>query len=421
MNLTMMSRLAIALAVGLIIGMERGWASRASSEGQRIAGIRSFGFVGLFGGLSAVLAEFFDVSVLAIALLSFTAIVVTSYSISTQKTSDIGITTELSLFLTFLLGALAGKGFGAEALATGVITAVLLRFKQEIHQSLQKLDQQELVATLQLLLIAALALPLLPNQNLGPWNALNPRAIGWLILLIASISYVGYFAMKLLGTRVGLLSTAVLGALVSSTAVTVSFARIARRGQASLAVLGAGISLAAATMAVRILLEVSLVNSALIPWLIAPIAILAIVPGIAAVIITLRKTQREPSTEIPLKNPIELGSALGYGMILSLLFVLIRAIEAWFGNAGIYALSAISGITDVDAVSLSLAQATKTGLPLSVGATGILIAAMVNTVIKAIFATVIGGWELARWCATILLGALGMSLIAVVLTFTPVY
>jgi uncharacterized membrane protein (DUF4010 family) len=421
MNLTMMSRLAIALAVGLIIGMERGWASRASSEGQRIAGIRSFGFVGLFGGLSAVLAEFFDVSVLAIALLSFTAIVVTSYSISTQKTSDIGITTELSLFLTFLLGALAGKGFGAEALATGVITAVLLRFKQEIHQSLQKLDQQELVATLQLLLIAALALPLLPNQNLGPWNALNPRAIGWLILLIASISYVGYFAMKLLGTRVGLLSTAVLGALVSSTAVTVSFARIARRGQASLAVLGAGISLAAGTMAVRILLEVSLVNSALIPWLIAPIAILAIVPGIAAVIITLRKTQREPSTEIPLKNPIELGSALGYGMILSLLFVLIRAIEAWFGNAGIYALSAISGITDVDAVSLSLAQATKTGLPLSVGATGILIAAMVNTVIKAIFATVIGGWELARWCATILLGALGMSLIAVVLTFTPVY
>lgn len=416
MDLTIVSRLAIALAVGLIIGMERGWESRDSVEGQRIAGIRSFGFVGLFGGLSAVLAESAGSLLLAIALLSFTAIVVASYSISAQKTSGLGITTELSLFLTFMLGAFAGKGLGAEALATGVITAFLLRFKQEIHRTLQGLDQQELVATLQLLLIAAVALPLLPDQDLGPWNALNPRAIGWLILLIAGISYAGYFAMKLLGARVGLLATAALGALVSSTAVTVSFARIARRGQTSLAVLGAGIALAAGIMAVRILLEVSLVNPALLPLLIAPIAVLAIVPGLAAAMITLRHSARESTAEIPLRNPIELGAALGYGAILSLLFVLIRAIEAWFGNAGIYLLAAISGITDVDAVSLSLAQATKTDLPLAVGATGILIAAMVNTAIKAIFATAIGGWKLARWCATILLGALGMSLLVLLLT-----
>ncbi|MFB2974995.1 MgtC/SapB family protein [Microseira sp. BLCC-F43] len=412
MDLAIAFRLAIALALGLIVGMERGWQSRESPIGLRIAGIRSFGFAGLFGGVSAVLALKFGANVLAVTFLGLALMVVASYVITSRETQDFGITTELSLLITFVLGALAGSGFEEEALASAVVMTVLLGLKQELHHTLEQLDRRELIATLQLLIVAAVALPLLPDRNLGPWQALNPRTIGFLILLIAGISYIGYFAMRIFGTRVGLLATAVLGGLVSSTAVTLSYGRMARREQRNLALLGAGISLAAGTMAVRILVEVAIVNFSLLPWLVAPVAILAMVPLVAAVAIATRTPSSKSSAEVQLKNPVELGSALGFGAVLSLLFILVRAFESWFGNAGIYILSAISGITDVDAVSLSLAQATRTNLPLSVGATGILIAAMVNTVVKALLATFIGGWQLARWCATILLSALGLSLIA---------
>lgn len=416
MNLTVTLRLAIALAIGLIIGTERGWSSRDSHKGLQIAGIRSFGFVGLFGGISALLAEQFGAVVIAVSFLGLALIVGLSYGLTVGQSQDFGITTELTLMMTFMLGVMVGNDFAAEAVGVAVVMAALLGFKEELHRSLARLDRQELLATLQLLLIAVVVLPLLPNRNLGPWDALNPRSIGLLVLLIAATSYIGYFAMRLLGTRVGLLATATIGALVSSTAVTVSFGRMARRTQGSVAILGAGISLAAGTMAVRILAEVSIVNPALLPSLAPPIAVLAMVPLIAAGAIALRKepepqTPSTPSTsDVELKSPIELGSALGYGAVLAVLFVSIRAVEAWFGKSGIYILSALSGITDVDAVSLSLAQSAKVDLPLSVATAGILIAAMVNTLVKAILATVIGGWKLARWCASILLAALALSL-----------
>jgi uncharacterized membrane protein (DUF4010 family) len=194
---------------------------------------------------------------------------------------------------------------------------------------------------------------------------------------------------------------------------------MARKGQGNLPILGAGISLAAAIMAVRVLLEVSVVNQELLPLLVPPLSCLALVPFVAAAIIALRVKTTEATAAIELRNPIELGSALIFGGILAGLFILVRAVEVWFGSAGVYILAAISGVTDVDAVSLSLAQASQSSISPVIGATGILIAAMVNTVVKAILATAIGGWKLARWCASILLLSLSLSgvAIAVILFF----
>jgi uncharacterized membrane protein (DUF4010 family) len=327
MDLSVTFRLAVSLALGLIIGMERGWKIRESPEGFDVAGIRSFGFVGLLGGLSALLTQKLGVDVLIITFFGLILMVVASYGLSAGKTEEFGITTELSVLITFVLGVLAGIGLVREALAVSVTVAVLLGFKQELHKSLKKLDRRELLATLQLLILAAIALPLLPDRNLDPWEALNPRSIGLLALLIAGISYLGYFAMRLFGTRAGLLATAIIGALVSSTAVTISFARMARKGQSSMAVLGAGISLASGTMAVRILVIVGIVNQALLALLAVPIALLAIVPLIAAVAIATRNARSESSVEIELRNPIELGSALIYAGGLSVLFILIHVME----------------------------------------------------------------------------------------------
>ena len=412
MNITTILQLAIALAIGLIIGMERGWQSRDSPQGSRTAGVRSFAFVGLLGGLSALLAGKFGANILVGTFLGLVLIVAFSYRISAKGSQDFGITTELSLLITFILGALAGSGLEGEAVASAVVVAALLGYKQEIHSILNQLERRELIATLQLLIVAVVALPLLPSRNIGPWETLNPRTIGWIVLLIAGISYIGYFAMRILGNRVGLLATAVIGGLVSSTAVTLAYARIARKERDNLALLGAGISLAGGIMAVRLLIEIGIVNPSLLPLLIVPIGLLAIVPLIATVAIAIRTTQNISSAEVKLKNPVELGAALGFAAVLSILFVLVRAAQTFFGDTGIYVLAAISGIADVDTVSLSLAQATRENLSLEIAATGILIAAMVNTLFKAVLATFIGGWLLGRWCATILLSALGLSLIA---------
>ena len=239
MNITTTLRLVIALAVGLIIGMERGWQSRDTPQGSRTAGVRSFAIVGLFGGLSALLASRFGANILAVTFFGLVLIVAFSYRISAKGSQDFGITTELSLLITFILGALAGSGVEGEAVASAVIVAALLGYKQEIHSILNQLERRELIATLQLLIVAVVALPLLPNRNIGPWEALNPRTIGWIVLLIAGISYIGYFAMRIVGSRVGLLATAVIGGLVSSTAVTLAYAKIARKNQSNLALLGA--------------------------------------------------------------------------------------------------------------------------------------------------------------------------------------
>ncbi|MDJ0708407.1 MAG: MgtC/SapB family protein [Leptolyngbyaceae cyanobacterium MO_188.B28] len=416
MDLSIVLKLAVSLALGLIIGMERGWEIRKSPEGLTGAGIRSFGFVGLFGGVSALLSQEFGPIVLAIAFLGFAGVVVASYVLTSRQTQDFGTTTELALLITFVLGALAVRGFEAEAVAIAVVMTVILGLKQELHQSLERLKRRELIATLQLLIIAAVALPLLPNHNLGPFEAINPRTIGLLTLLIAGISYVGYFAVRVFGARVGILLTSFLGGLASSTAVTVTLARMAKQRQASTTLLAGGIFLASGVMVPRLLIEIAILNPSLIPRLMAPVAPLALVPLVSAFVIARQASSPKASTQIELKNPVELGAALAYSALLTALFVLVRAAEAWFGGAGVYVLSAISGIADVDAVSISLAEAASRGSSLQIAATGIIIAALVNTGLKALLAALIGGWRLARWCVTILVITICMSLLTALLT-----
>jgi uncharacterized membrane protein (DUF4010 family) len=415
MDWTIMTRLAIALAIGLIIGLERGWQNEQDKAVANASGLRSFGIMSLLGGLAGLLGAEFGAGLVGVMFLGAAAVVAGSYWLTVQQTKDLGTTTELALLLTFALGALALTGLAAEAVATAVVASALLTFKQELHQSLSKLNRQELLATLQLLLIAAVALPLLPNEGIGPWEAVNPRTIGLLVMLIAAIAYAGYFAVRFFGENLGLLATAVLGGLVSSTAVTVAFSQKAKQSQGSLSILGAGIALASGTMAVRLLVEVAVVNSSLVQRLIPPVACLALVPLAAALVVSRRKGDSSGANAIPLNNPIDLKSALTYGLVLTVLFVAVRATEAWLGDKGIYLLSAVSGIADVDAVSLSLAEAAKQGLSESVAYLGILIAVAVNTLVKASLVLVIGGKQLARWCASILLVALGMSCVVALL------
>ena len=414
--------LLIALAVGLIIGFERGWQSQNLDEArheeiddQTVTGIRTFGLLGLSGGVVAYLAMLSSDLLLAAALLGVAALLIVGYVHSAKATGDLGATTEVAALLAFLLGALAVYGLHLEAATAAVITAVLLGAKERIHALLRSLSRLELNASLQLLVIVLVVLPLLPNEPMGPWDSLNPQVIGWLVLLIAGISFIGYFAVKLLGDRVGLVLTALLGGLTSSTALTLAFSRMARADTSRHALLGAGIALACGTMAPRLLLEVAIVNRALVVPLLPGIIGLALVPLLAVGwVIHWHRGEQVVRNSPPLSNPLDLQQALVMAALLTLVFMLSRGAEQWFGSEGVYVLALLAGIADVDAVAIALAQQARGELADEVAVRGILLAALTNTAVKAGIVLVVGGWSLARWASSILLLALvagGMGLI----------
>lgn len=404
----------IALAVGLIIGFERGWRLQnldgmdpAEIDDQTVTGIRTFGLLGLAGGVVAQLAILSSPLVLAVALPGVAALLIVGYIHSSKATGDLGATTEVAALLAFVLGALAVYGFYLEAATAAVMTAVLLGAKEHLHALLRSLTRLELNASLQMLVIVLVVLPLLPDQAMGPWGSLNPYTIGWLVLLIAGISFVGYFAVRVLGDRVGLVLTALLGGLTSSTALTLAFSRAARSGAGRTALLAAGIVLACGTMAPRLLLEVAVVNRALLLPLLPGIIGLGLVP-LLAVGWLLWKHKGEPSgcDQPALSNPLDLQQAIVMALMLTLVFMLSRGAEQWFGSEGIYVLALFAGFADVDAVTIALAQQARNGLANEVAVRGILLAAMTNTAVKAGIVLVVGGWPLARRASLVLILAM---------------
>src|SRR5512143_607633 len=295
-------RLGVALGIGLIVGLERGWKTRDQHGGQRLAGFRTFALAGLCGGVLAALSLPDRFAVLAAGTLVVGALIVGGYLISVREQRDFGMTTELAMLATFGLGAVAVLGAPFEATAAGIVMTLLLGFKAEFHAAIERLERRELLATLQLIAMAAVLVPLLPNRPMGPWQAVNPHVIGLLVLLIAGLSYLGYFAVRMLGARLGLMLTALFGGLSSSTAVTVAYARRARAAHAPTALLAAGIALAAAVMVGRLAIMLGAVARSLLGALWPTLAALALLP-LAAVAATMRKRTEAPA-EVTLTNPL---------------------------------------------------------------------------------------------------------------------
>jgi len=336
--------------------------------------------------------------------------------ISSREQRDFGMTTELAMLTTFALGAVAVLGAPFEAIAAGIVMTLLLGFKTEFHAAIERLDRHELLATLQLIALAAVLLPLLPDRQLGPWQAVNPRVVGVLVLLIAGLSYVGYFAVRALGARLGLTLTALFGGLSSSTAVTVAYARRARNETLNAPLLGAGIALAAATMVPRLVIEIAAVNVSLLTNLWPTFAALTLVPLAAVVYATLRKPRAE-STSVKLTNPLQLSTAIGFGGLLIVLFIASEGLRRWLGDAGAYAVAAIAGLMDVDAVGITMAEAAARGtLAPTTAERAIVLAVLVNTAVKGTLAAVLGGLPMLRSASAVLATALAAGTLTAIVT-----
>ncbi|SIQ35189.1 Uncharacterized membrane protein, DUF4010 family [Aquipseudomonas alcaligenes] len=408
--------LAAALVAGLLIGAERGWRARDADDTHLVAGIRTFGLVGLLGGLAALLGSHLGVAAwIAIALLVGLH-ALAGYIGEVRRSGDLGLTSEIALLVTFLLGSLAMAGERSLAAGGAVAVALLLSLKEPLHSGLRRLSEAELSGALKLLFISLVLLPVLPNQGYGPWQAFNPYAVWWMVVLIAAIGFAAYVAIRMIGTRHGLLVTALLGGVVSSTAMTITLSRL-HDGRQLRAMLACALLATSALMFPRVLLEVGLINTALLPHLLLPLGLAGLVyAGGALVFYRIAGSELQQAVEPPLRNPFELAPALRFAALLALILLLIEAAREWFGNAGVWGVAILSGLSDVDAITLSLARGAKGDMAAELAVQGIYLAALSNSLVKAGLIALIGGRELALRTLPVMGLGLLLGLAALLLT-----
>jgi len=326
------------------------------------------------------------------------------------------MTTEMAMLATFLLGSLAVLDSAALAAALAVVVALLLSLKTVLHDALQRLTADEVSGALKLLFISLVLLPILPNQGYGPWQVFNPYVVWWMVVLLAGIGFAAYVAVRLAGARRGLLFTSLLGGLVSSTAMTLTLARLGS-SRSLHGVLAAGLLATSGLMFPRVLAEVALVNRSLLTGLWLPLTVAGLVYLLGALYCLWRSARvATDSLELPLKNPFELGPALRFAGLLALVLLLVEAARHLLGDTGIYLIAVLSGMTDVDAITLSLSRSARGELDNQVAILGIYLAVLSNSLVKAALIGLIGGWKLALATVPVMLGGLMLGLLVLTAT-----
>jgi uncharacterized membrane protein (DUF4010 family) len=388
-------RLAVALAIGLLIGLERGWQTRDESDHQRTAGLRTFALTGLLGGICGLLASVVSPLVLAAGVISYTIALVTFSYMEGSAEKNFSVTGVVAGILTFMLGAYSVLGNVTVAVAASVAMAILLALRDPLHTWVRTITWPEMRSALVLLAMSFLLLPVLPNRTVDPWQVLNPAELWLLAILIAAISFAGYIAVRVLGERRGIALAAIAGGLASSTATTLSFARLAREHPESSQVLAGGILLASMTMMARILVLVGLIKPELLGALLAPIGAAACVTLIGtAVLYWGRNDDADEQPRLSIKNPFDLRAVLWLVALLAIIMLVAKLLAAQTGSAGVYVLAGFSGIVDVDALTLSMSRLAGMQVPIIEASTAILVAAATNTVSKAVIAAAVGGSRL---------------------------
>ncbi len=385
-----------SLAIGLLIGLER------ERNPSAKAGLRTFALVAVFGTLSALLSAKLGSPWLLIAgLLTVAGMIIAAYINNPGEENDPGTTTVVALVLCFGLGAMIWYGLAKLAVMLAIGITALLYFKPELRGISQKLTRRDLVAVLQFSVLTFIVLPILPDQNFGPYDAFNPHQAWLMVVLISGISLAGYAALHVVGTRYGAPLLGFLGGLVSSTATTMIYAKHGKGNQAMLNLAASVIVIAGMVVLLRLLVVSAAVAHGALPSLL-PVLAGGLVFGLAVALYNWRKMDKATELYIPeTSNPAELHTAVGFG----LLYVAVLLGAAWMadiaGSQGLYAVALASGLTDVDAITLSSLRLFNLGqLSEQQTVTAIALAVLANLAFKFGMVVFIGGWALARQVAT---------------------
>jgi uncharacterized membrane protein (DUF4010 family) len=396
----LISRLALALGIGLLVGLERGWRTREDAAGSRAAGIRTFALTGLLGGVLGALGRALGEGGGAIAIgfgFAVYGAVMAVFCLEENRAEKTrSATTWVAAILTFALGVYAVIGDMRVAAALAVASTIILALREPIHGWVERLTWPELRSGLVLLAMSFIALPIVPDESIGPFGGFNPREVWIIAIVLAAASFVGYAAVKYLGASRGILLAGVAGALASSTAVTVANARRAAAGEAPERLLAAGVACASAVMFARIGLIVLAINASLSGFVLPPLLAAAAVAVAYALLATLWLDRTAgPAGQTKFRNPFAFWSVIGFALFLGALIIVGRAVGEWLGATGAIAGAAVIGFVDVDAITVSVARLVPDPLDARGASLGILAAAATGTAGKAAISAMLGSRRFA--------------------------
>jgi uncharacterized membrane protein (DUF4010 family) len=404
-ELASLPRYVVALAIGLLMGLERERNPAAK------AGLRTFALTALLGVLAAHLSTALgELWLVAVGLLLVGGMMIAAYLHDPQQDGDPGTTTVAALMLCYGLGVLVWHGDIQLGVMLGIAATILLYFKPELRGLSQHMSRRDLLSVLQFAVLALIILPLLPNRNYGPYGALNPYQIWWMVVLIAGVGLAGYAALRLVGQQRGAVMLGLLGGLVSSTATTLTFSRHARASSEMVPVAVIVIVLANLVVLVRLVVLATVLAPGVLAQL-APVLIGGLIAGGLGAAYGVRRLR--PQGELPalaMGNPTELRTALGFGLMYGVVLLAAAWLSDWLGNRGLYAVALVSGLTDVDPITLSSLRLHNLGKLSVAGVVNVIVLALLaNLVFKSVLTLAIGGWQMARH-AIAGMGTVGLGL-----------
>lgn len=391
MDVSVIQKIGLALALGLLVGIQREWTA------PHVAGLRTFAFITVLGTLAAMLAGELGPWLVAVGFLAVAAmIIVGDVSRAGQSRDERGLTTQTAAMVMYVVGVAIGLDRLVIGMIVGGGTAVLLQWKQPLHAFVKRIGEADIRAIFQLVLVALVILPVLPNRAYDPYGVLNPFEIWLVVVLIVGISLGGYIAYKFLGPRAGTLLVGILGGVISSTATTVSYSRRARRTPDMLGLAAVVIVISSTIVFVRVLIEVAVVAPNVLKDILPPLAAMLLL--MVAISLVMYFVTSKPQEEVVLaEEPRELRTAVTFGLLYAAVLLIVAFAKDKFGNDALYGVAALSGLTDMDAITLSTAQMIKKGrLGAQTGWHLILIGALSNLVFKATAVAALGRTRLLR-------------------------
>ncbi|MGD2250072.1 MAG: MgtC/SapB family protein [Candidatus Methanofastidiosia archaeon] len=387
-ELALIQKFLISIALGALMGTEREMSK--SKSGEKVAGVRTFALISFLGTLLAHLSQEYP-SLILIGVGAFGLLVVAGYLKVAEI--DIGLTTEVGSLIAFLLGVLCYTETGL-AVMLAVFVGIIFAVKEASHRFIQKMSEKELIDTLKFALLALVILPFLPNEPIDPLNVLNPYRICLIVVFISGIGYVGYFLTKIFGPKSGTGITGILGGLVSSTAVTVTMSHRSRTSSDILFPALFATLIGNSIMFIRILVEVFVVKRILAYELVFPMIAMMITGVLAA--LYFWKKQVPSDIDIEQENPFTIRPALKFGAFFAVILVGSKLASRYFGEIGVYAAGIVSGLADVDAITLSMATLAGGEISVNVAITTIILAAISNTVAKTAITILFGSREFKK-------------------------
>lgn len=387
----------VAIALGILVGLEREFHASKNRK-ESFAGIRTFTIVSILGALIGYLGITYSYWLIVAGLVCFSIFAIVFYVIDCQVSKKYGATTEIATLVIFVVGVLCSAGQLRLAIVSTILLTLFLSLKDPLHSFVRKLNKEDIYSTLKFAIIAFIILPFLPNQAYGPYGVFNPYKIWMIVVLVSAISLVGYLAMKFFGAKKGMGLTGFLGGFVSSTAVSMSMSQTSKTVTKVVNPFVFAMIIASSTMFFRVLVVIGILNRALVGKLLIPLLAMGITGGVSALVLWRKKDSvSEKEKQLKITSPFRIGPALKFALFFVIVLFVAKIGSVYLGSKGMYLTALLSGLADVDALTVSVAELTSTGsVAANVGVTAIVIGVITNTLVKAGIANIFGSKEFKK-------------------------